>query len=671
MSVKVHVRSLLKYTTEQLWQNLNSDFTLVFDDGGEVATNEKECIYSSYCWELFREYPNTNILLKHHIRGIIKESRLTADTHNDLLSSALFDIYDSYHTLVPNKIQLLDKLTKRAYEIVNSMYNEFSYRLEAYVTTLDALDFLQIDEHPEIVKAEQMLQQTQEGIDAFYTTIKKTLNTDPSLNSNQLAMAVRSKLVKVDQTLQCVGPRGFLTDVDSFIYRKPIVTGYFRGIRTLEDSMKESRSAAKALMFSVDPMKKAEYFSRRQQFVCQNVKNLHHVDCGSKHYLLWQVRGEEIVEGVVTRESDLKTIFGKYYLDETTSTLKVIQKSDTHLIGKTIKMRDPVAGCQHPDPYGICEVCFGDAALTVPEYTNLGHMACVSMTQIVTQLVLSTKHYDGSSVVEGIRLQPHDKKYLAAPINGNDYYLSNDLKNKKVFIKIDARDAKGLADVSMVDDVNKLTVSRISEINEIQLIIDNSKGVIDEVPIEVAVNKRLANMTHHLLRHCKKHGWEITPDNKYVIDMTGWDWSLPILTLPLRHFNMMDFATEIAKVLEATVKDMKARDTVVDPAVMLTEFHDLVNKRITVNLSILSIIIYSSMVVSATDGMYSLPKPWTGSGMGVMKLIMENRSLSATMAYERQTNTVLSPNSYLMTNRPDHLFDSLVCPSEMQQLGLI
>lgn len=668
--IKVHIRSLLKHTTSTLWENLRGDFMLVFDDGLGIETNEKECIYSSYCWDLIREYPELMITPNHHIHGVIKDGRMTADTHNDLLSNILFDIYDAYQAIVPDKVKLLDYMSKRAYEIVNLMYNELSYRLQARVTTLDILDFLEIDEHPDIVKAEKLLQQTQEGIDAFYKTIKNTLNNDPALDNNQLAKAVRSKLVKTDQTLQCVGPRGFLTDVDSYIYKKPIVTGYFKGVRTLEDSMKESRSAAKALMFSVDPMKKAEYFSRRQQFVCQNVKNLHRTDCGSKHYLLWQVRGEEVIEGIVTRESDLKTIFGKYYLDEESNTLKVIKKSDTHLIGKTIKIRDAVAGCQHPDPYGICEVCFGEASITVPEDTNLGHMACVSMTQIVTQLVLSTKHYDGSSVVEGIRLQPHDKKYLSAQINGNDYYLSNDLKNKKVSIKIDARNAKGLADVSAVDDVGKLTISRISEIEELQLIIDNQKGQIDEIPLTVAVNKRLANLTHHLLRHCKRTGWEIV-DNKYIIDMTGWDWSQPILTLPLRHFNMMDFATEIAKVLESTVKDMKARDTVVDPAAMLTEFHDLVNKRITVNLSILSIIIYSSMVVSATEGNYSLPKPWTTSGMGVMKLIMENRSLSATMAYERQTNTVLSPNSYLMTNRPDHIFDSLICPSEMQQLGLI
>jgi hypothetical protein len=541
--LKVHIRSLLNYTTQELWDNLCGDFVLVFDDQSEVLTNELECLFSSYYWELYREYPECVITKSSHVRDIIKDARITADTHTELLSTIFFNVYDHYYQRVPNKVALLDMLAKRAYEIVNLAYNELTYRLEEYVTTLDLLDFIEVSENETIVKAEAVTPHTQEGIDELYGAIKKVLNTDPKLDKNQLAKAVRSKLVKVDQTLQCIGPRGFLTDIDSFIYKKPIMYGYFKGIRSLADSMKESRSAAKALAFSVDPLKKAEYFSRRQQLVCQNLKNLHRTDCGSKHYLLWQVRGQEKIEGIVTRDSDLDTIFGKYYLDEESNTLKVIKKTDTHLIGKTIKIRDAVAGCNHPDPYGICEVCFGEASLTVPEHTNVGHMSCVSMNSIVTQLVLSTKHYDGSSVVEGIRLEPHDKKYLAAQVNGNDYYLSNDLKNKKVTLKIDAKDARGLADVSLVEDVNKLTVSRVSEIEVLHLIIDNGKGIIDEIPISVAVNKRLANMTHNLLRHCKKVGWEITSDNKYLIDMTGWNWSQSILSLPLRHFSMTDFQT--------------------------------------------------------------------------------------------------------------------------------
>ncbi len=332
--MKIHIRSLLRQTTKDLWDNLKGNFILVFDDNSEMQTNYKECIYTSYAWDFYREFPDTVITKESHVKSIIKDGRLGADTHNDLVSIVFFNVYDHYHQRVDDKVKLLDHLSKRSYEIINHMYNELSYTLEEYVTTLDILDFIEVNDNPQIVQAEAIAAHTQEGIDGFYSVIKTTLNKDPSLNNNQLAKAVRSKLVKVDQTLQCVGPRGFLTDIDSYIYRKPIMQGYFKGIRTLEDSMKESRSAAKALAFSVDPLKKAEYFSRRQQLICQNVKHLYRGDCGSKHYLVWQVRGEEKIEGIVTRASDLNTIFGKYYLDEETNTLKVIKKSDTHLIGK-------------------------------------------------------------------------------------------------------------------------------------------------------------------------------------------------------------------------------------------------------------------------------------------------------------------------------------------------
>lgn len=117
--------------------------------------------------------------------------------------------------------------------------------------------------------------------------------------------------------------------------------------------------------------------------------------------------------------------------------------------------------------------------------------------------------------------------------------------------------------------------------------------------------------------------------------------------------------------LEATVKDLTHRDSVVSPSAMLIEFHDLVNRRLAVNLAILEIVIYSSMVVSAATGDYSLPKPWTTSGIGVMRLLLNNRSLAASMAYERHKDLIVEPSNYTNTNRPNHPFDSLISPQEV------
>lgn len=117
--------------------------------------------------------------------------------------------------------------------------------------------------------------------------------------------------------------------------------------------------------------------------------------------------------------------------------------------------------------------------------------------------------------------------------------------------------------------------------------------------------------------------------------------------------------------LEATVKDLAHRSDVVNPGAMLIEFYDLVNRRLSVNLAILEVILYSSMVVSATNNDYALPKPWTTSGVGVMRMLLTSRSLSATMGYQQHRDTMVSPASYVNKNRLDHIFDGILLPNEV------
>lgn len=669
---RIPVRRLIEYKTYQLWEKLSGDFILVFEDGNEIITHEKEVIYSSYFWDLMREYFDTPIESKHFIRNIIKEERLSSNSHFKLLGNIIFSIYDAYENKVPDKVELMDHLTKRGYEIVNLVYNDLTYRLEAYVTSIDILDFIQVTEDPAIKSTMENIEPTQEGIDAVYTAIKERIKDKSYYKDNNLVKAANSGIVNTNQVLQCVGPRGFLTDIDSYIFKKPILKGFTHGLTSLTDAMMESRSAAKALAFSTDPLQQSEYFSRRQQLIDMNVRNLHRGDCGSTEYLIWHVRGPQYEGTQKILDSDLKTLQGKYYWNDDTERLEVIGEKDEHLIGKTIKIRSAVAGCKHPDPYGICEVCYGEASLGIPKNSNLGHQNCVSMTEKITQTVLSTKHLDGSSVVEGIVLKGPEKKFLSAQVNGSIYYLNESLIGKEVKLIIEPTRAYGLTDVTLVTNVEKLNLSRVSDFEFITIQVhDPKKQVTEIVDLEVSVNKRNSNMTYPLLQHIKDSGWTISSEGKYVIDMQGWNYKQPILSLPARHFSMVDHASEIADMLESTVKDLQIRDQVVSPCNMLIEFHDLVNRRLSINLAILEIVVYASMVVSASENDYSLPKQWTNQGLGVMRMLLSNRSMGATAAFERQKNEFLAAGNYLNDNRVDHPFDSLLSPAEMQQYGLI
>ena len=120
--------------------------------------------------------------------------------------------------------------------------------------------------------------------------------------------------------------------------------------------------------------------------------------------------------------------------------------------------------------------------------------------------------------------------------------------------------------------------------------------------------------------------------------------------------------------LESTAKDMEKRSSVVSPLAMIAELHDLVNRRLQVNLSVLEVILYSSMVVSAIDGNYDLPKPWTASGLGVMRMLLRYRSISAQMGFQAHRETFTDPVSYTQTNRMSHIFDAAILPYEVLQV---
>ena len=101
------------------------------------------------------------------------------------------------------------------------------------------------------------------SIDECYGVIDKVLMKDSILSNNNLARAARGRFVRMGQIVQCVGPRGYATDIDSYIFKEPILQGFAYGITDLRGSMQESRSAAKAIFWQGDPMAESEYFNRQ------------------------------------------------------------------------------------------------------------------------------------------------------------------------------------------------------------------------------------------------------------------------------------------------------------------------------------------------------------------------------------------------------------------------
>lgn len=653
--------SIATLPNEWLWENLRGEFVLCFEDG-EIVTNWKETIYSAYGWRAFHvQYPKTPFLKKHHVKTTIKNGKLGSKTHLELLGAMMWTTHDTY--MKEGNVDR-DELSRLVYATTNVMYNDLSTRLEAYVTSLDIVDFIEITDHPDVKEILDNPTPDQNFINTAYSSLNKLLTDPVKLENNPIAKAVKANLVNKNQVLQCVGPRGFLTDIDSVIFPVPVMRGYTKGMRLFHDSLIESRSAAKSLYFSKDPLQDAEYFSRRLQILCQIVEKLHHTDCGSMEYLLWKVKPPVTENGRVTYEGDLKYIIGKYYLDETTNTLKSIKAADTHLYGKTIKMRSAVAGCAHPDPHGICSVCFGDLSYSVPEKTNIGHMCATSMTQKTSQSVLSVKHLDSNAVIDGIVLSTEDRKFLKSSVDQKSYLLVEPTATQQVKLKFNSSTALGLTDVNVAEKIEDLSITRVSEIEYIAVVITENE--IENINnINVSLNSRLASLTHEILQHIKQVGWSMDDKGNYIIDMTGWNYELPILTLPQKHYNFSAHSASVASIIESRVEQLVERDNAHSPQLTLVELFDLVNSKLNVNLAVLEVIIYAAMIVSAEKGDYRLPKPWTDKGLGITSLIIPRRSLSAAYAYEYHRQTIVNAASFFDENRESHVMDAFICPEEV------
>lgn len=683
--LKISARKLLTLSPAIVWENLNGDFICVFDDG-EMAVNEKDIYISSFFWEFHRKYPMAQLKMSHCARYHIKDGAITSKTHASICEEILFDVYDTYVSAVPNKAQLMQDLAKLYYRTSNWWYNESTLSMEEYVSSYDILDFLAVSRHPEIVYALETTPHTQEGIDSIYSLTKGLMKKDPVLSANRMVRAINAGVVKMDQSLQCLVLRGYLTDINSMIFPQPIWRSFTSGIRQISDYMQESRSAAKALANSEQPLQKSEYFSRRVQHIASQVERLHPGDCGSQKYVSWLMRDAQYVDGIKVQESDLLTLVGKYYLDEEMNTLRSIRSGDKHLLGKVLKIRSVMAGCNHTDVGGICEICYGKIAETIPENTNIGIYSAVNMMEKISQKVISTKHYDGSSVIEGLFLEGLVAKYLWAPRNGSDYYLniSTLTRNKNISLKFKQTDVEGITDITIIDDVRKLNLSRVSEFESVTLELTDEDGIINTVVLNLELNARKPNMTHDLLKHVKENGFTVNNDGTFVIPLNGWDCKKPLFCLPMRHFNMGDHQSAIEQFLsgedsgfdddgeggssDSGKKNSRKQkfiqeDTPLD--VMLVKFHDLVNKKIMVGLASLEIVLYAHLIANAEKKDYRIPKSWDTPIKGKMSQMYENRSYGVLMAYQGHRAALTSPAQYLHTNRVDSPFDWILMPSEV------
>lgn len=643
-------RDLAAMRKEDLWDLPDGPMKVVFDDGVLETTKRATC-YSTYFWTYYLKYPKTPALKQHHLGNM----QIGSETHMLLLQHVLWDCYDAYEGQID-----IEDLSRMAYEATNRVYNNYTYHLDAHVTTISAASFVEVLEHAQIKEANDTVQPNRLSIDRTHAQIERVLMNPRELINNPIAIIARNGLVSMSQILQCVGPRGYLTDFDSQLFPTPILVGFAHGLTKLYQKMIDSRQATKALSFTGKPLQETEYFNRRLQLLAAVLASVTPGDCGSQQYFKWHIEG-----------NDLSSLAGKLY--KTEQGLKRLKDSDTHLRGEIIEYRS-IFHCLNANTGTVCATCFGDLCLSIPRYTNVGHVSATKLGEMISSKVLMVKHDDKNLVGDGLELSEFDQRYIRAIDEPPSIKLSTKMANKRVILTLNAAEVARLPTIEHVENISDLNVANISELVSVAFTIVGTNKEEPPAVVPVSSGTRYSSMSHELLEYVKQKRWSTDQRGNFNIDLCDWDIELPLFVLPMKNTNMLDYMKTIDIFLKASKPTKSAKQTTTGARKTLLD-HDSVESALRelnhlvaaqlpgkINIVHLEVLIRVLMIASREDRDYRIPYPGNKLQWGSFNEVLQRRSLGAAMAYEKHKSLFNDPMTYLVTMRPPHILDPVLMP---------
>lgn len=652
-------RDLLNRGCDHLFEDLPKRFNLVFEDNVVLEATRNKVIYSNCFWLFHRTYDKLPILSTHYVDNVLKGKPLTTNTDRKLLTIIGRDVRNCYDFELPEDINNIAKLDQI---INNNIYNKITFLSSAYVTTIDILDYIGVNDHEPIKTIVDNTQPNKESIARTYNEVRNIIMNDPLLNNNNLARAVRSGMVNMGQVLQCVSIRGFLTELDGTILPNPVMTNFTEGLNTLYDLLAESRSGAKALFFNDTKIRDTEYFARRLQLLCMTVEEIDYHDCGTTQYLHKRITPPHKEDGV-SYPGDLVFMVGKLYLDEETNTLKEITGDDPNLYNKVLKIRS-VLYCKAPNKHKVCKTCFGRLFLNVNRGAVLGHLCPATITKQSTSAVLSTKHINMSSVGQTVELDNLGKQIFRLNKTDNLFILQSYLKDKNLRLIFNRDETVGLKDIFSFDSLDNVNPNRISAITEIEVTY-NEKGAEISLVVNLGSSSKKPIMTLDFLKYIKQHKLVTDSKGNFIFDMSKWDFNLPVLRLPEVEHNYSEHSSQMAQMIESSMKNIDERSKPDSPDSTLEDLFMLVNSKLNVPMVCLEITIYASMVNNI--GEQGLNRGSPVRALGVSRNIIAGRSLSNGYAFQEQDTLIINSQSFIKGNRPDSVLDVNIDPKNVME----
>lgn len=633
----------------------NEKFKLIFDDG-EIITNTARTEVSRKLWLVHEHYDKLPIKKTHHIG----EGSLSNDRIQDVLSEIVEDT-DKIYRKDPNFNR--EHLWYLIYKSQERLYNESCLEYSRYVRSVSSMDFSRLYFYPPIAEIRDNTRPNEGNIDKSYAAITQILYNDKEIRRNPIVSDLRAGLVKLEQLLQIIAFRGYNTDIDDFIYPRPIMGNYFAGIHNPEEAMMESTLAAKAIIGQGQPLEQTEYANRKMQFTSHRVDLLVMRDCGS-----------EFLCPIPLTKRRFRDMDGLFFYDEEQKRQRPLRKQDSHLIGKTIQVRLPF-NCHFRHHGCICKHCYGLLANNIPYGANIGHIASTKTQSEVSQRVLKIKHSEASTVVEALNIDVSERPYILPGDTPNQIRLNPDLV--KHGIKLLLKNAPN----QQIINGSRLAVLRHSDLEDGLSMAKYSqfKNVTFEIPattkspmryhVSVSRGQRMSNLSIDFLRFFLNQGITASADGFFHIKLDGWDFNKHVFELPNKHASMKDFAAEVEAFIRSTSDDsqrhlgpprqLRQYD---DPVEAIIDLHELISPKVPVHFTHLAVVMTSLMVSRDDPTDFRIPRAGQPIRFAKYDHVINGGSLGALFAYQGGRKQLEDIEQYMNTERDPHLLDLLLMP---------
>lgn len=617
LTVNLTQINMIKTIDDLLHQQ--GDVNVVFDNGESIVMKVRALIFHLIFWNVGRKWGI--VLTPDFIVDTISVNSNTISNIGTKILDAARKIHKVYHGIA---FDFNDAL--------NYLNNFVIDNCQEYHKSLSILDLVHISDIPEVKaiidnKVSDMSGTMKEAQDKIKSNIVKLFSELKKPHpGNRIYDFINLRFVSDTQLAHIFYQIGFRTDIDDTVIRYAVQGNYLDGLENMTEYCLETLSAKKSAFYNKDSLPNTEYFGRKQHILLSCIRHLYPGDCGTT-----------VTMPVIITEK-LKNMVLYKNIVEGSQIITLYPENIDKYVGKMVNFRTPIA-CRHRD--GICEVCGGKLLANITPNTHVGIFSAIQTTSIITQVVLSAKHIQGTNVIEYIIPQEFQEAFVK---NKGNIFIKPKMaeKIKDIALVFPISDASHL--LSLGDfDINKLRSINESSFGTCKglVILKSGMPVINYATLESSGQAPMYSKS--FIKYIAENQANVSlKGDMFIVSMKDFNPKESVFKLISINNSMVRFVQNAKKLLESEVKNYKSATA------LFNDFTDLVYQQVKTNVTYLEVVLRAVMVSGKYDYRLPVVADIDNVTFSTNKLVNMNRSLGMLTAFEQAPAAFESPSMYIV-----------------------